>query len=166
MMWPPSVRWCRCQRRSGQFARTAFHATRLALTSQAQLTLLYDGGCPLCVREVRFLRQRNQRGFLRFVDVDSEDYTPDAWAGITYRQAMARIHAIRADGTVLTDVSVFREAYRLIGLGWIYAPTTWPLLGALVDRVYKVWASQRLRLTGRADLETLCSERCRVRSIP
>ena len=46
--------------------------------------------------------------------------------GIGYREAMGRIHAVAADGTVLQDVAVFREAYRLIGLGWLYAPTRWP----------------------------------------
>jgi predicted DCC family thiol-disulfide oxidoreductase YuxK len=70
---------------------------------------------------------------------------------------MARIHAIKADGTVLKDVAVFREAYQLVGLGWVYAPTTWPLLGPLVDRLYALWAKWRLAITGRDDLETLCA---------
>ena len=132
-------------------------------TSQAELTLLYDGGCPLCLREVTFLRRRDPKGRLQFVDVDAEEYAPELWSGISYRQAMARIHAIRADGTVLTDVAVFREAYRLIGLGWVYAPTTWPLLGGLIDRLYALWATHRLRLTGRSCLDQICAERCSVR---
>ena len=102
------------------------------MSRSPELTLLYDGGCPLCVREVTFLRRRDRLKAIRFVDVDASDYSPDAWSGISYRQAMARIHAIQSDGTVLTDVSVFREAYRLIGLGWVYAPTTWPLVGPVV----------------------------------
>ena len=73
---------------------------------------------------------------------------------------MARIHAIQADGTVLTDVAVFREAYRLIGLGWIYAPTTWPVLGEVVNAAYGVWARFRLRITGRQTLDQLCDQRC------
>ncbi|MGC6483804.1 MAG: thiol-disulfide oxidoreductase DCC family protein [Synechococcus sp.] len=135
-------------------------------THQAALTLLFDGACPLCVREVRFLRQRDRAGQIVFVDVNAQDYAPEQWGGIHYRQAMARIHAIRADGSVLTDVAVFREAYRLVGLGWLYAPTTWPLIGALVDRLYSFWASNRLRLTGRADLDTLCSKRCQLGAEP
>ena len=72
---------------------------------------------------------------------------------------MARIHAIRRDGTVLVNVDVFREAYRLIGLGWLYLPTTWPLVRPLVNRLYGLWAAKRLQWTGRADLDTLCSDR-------
>ena len=124
--------------------------------------MLYDGGCPLCLREVSFLRRRDQRGRLAFVDVDAPNYNPEAWGGISYRQAMARIHAIRSDGTVLMNVAVFREAYRLIGLGWLYAPTTWPLIQPLVNRLYDIWAGKRLQWTGRADLETLCTDRCRL----
>lgn len=124
------------------------------------LTLLYDGGCPLCVREVTFLRSRDRLGAIQFVDIDEQGYDPSAWGGITYRQAMARIHALRSDGTQLTDVAVFREAYRLVGLGWLYAPTSWPFIGPLINRVYGLWAGQRLRLTGRPDLDSLCG--CRT----
>ena len=136
--------------------------------SQAQLTLLFDGGCPLCVREVRFLERRDRVRRIRFVDIDAADYNPADHRGIGYREAMGRIHAIASDGTVLRDVAVFREAYCLIGLGWLYAPTRWPLIGAVVDRIYAVWASRRLQLTGRPDLDVLCADRgrCQLSSSP
>ena len=130
------------------------------MSTSPELTLLYDGGCPLCVREVTFLSRRDRQGSIRFVDVDAQDYDPEVWSGITYRQAMARIHAIQADGTVLIDVAVFREAYRLVGLGWLYAPTAWPGLATVVNRVYAFWAARRLKWTGRPDLDQLCESRC------
>ncbi len=120
------------------------------------LTLLYDGGCPLCLREVKFLKRRDRDGNLAFVDIDQDLYDPAQWEGITYKQAMTNIHAIRANGEVLKDVAVFREAYRHVGLGWIYAPTQWPLIGRLIDQIYALWAAQRLRITGRASLNELC----------
>jgi predicted DCC family thiol-disulfide oxidoreductase YuxK len=130
----------------------------------AQLTILYDGGCPLCVREVRFLEQRDRRLHpqaprLAFVDIDAADYQPAAHGGIGYREAMGRIHALEATGDVVKDVDVFRRAYQLIGLGWLYAPTGWPLLAPLVNALYAFWASVRLRITGRPSLEQLCSVR-------
>jgi predicted DCC family thiol-disulfide oxidoreductase YuxK len=136
------------------------------------LEILYDGACPLCLREVDALRRRDQRRHgdsprLAFVDIDAPGYDPGAHAGVTYRQAMGRIHAITAEGTVLRDVEVFRRAYGLIGLGWLYAPSRWPLLRPLVDQAYRLWAGWRLRLTGRPDLDTLCRERCGLnRSAP
>ncbi len=125
--------------------------------SEPSLTLLYDGACPLCLREVKFLKRRDLHGRLAFVDIDQHAYDPSQWQGISYRDAMARIHAIRADGEILKDVAVFREAYRCVGLGWIYAPTEWPLIGILINRFYALWASQRLRLTGRVSLDQLCN---------
>jgi predicted DCC family thiol-disulfide oxidoreductase YuxK len=124
------------------------------------LTLLCDGACPLCRREVEALRSRDQgTGRIFFVVIDAPDYDPAAHGGISYREAMGRIHAIGADGRVIVDVAAFREAYRLVGLGWLYAPTTWPLIKPVVDGIYGHWANWRLKITGRADLETLCAQR-------
>ncbi|MEX1315980.1 MAG: DUF393 domain-containing protein [Synechococcaceae cyanobacterium] len=135
-------------------------------SAEPQLRLLYDGACPLCLREVRVLRQRDRRCHphaprLEFVDIDDPAYDPAAHAGIDYRAAMGRIHGITAEGEVLRDLAVFRRAYGLTGLGWLYAPTSWPGLRQLADAAYGVWARWRLRLTGRPSLEQLCSDRCR-----
>ena len=140
----------------------------------ADLTLLYDGACPLCCREVELLRRRDQRHNgeqlrLAFVDIDAPDYDPAAHGGIGYAEAMGRIHALvgqsPGEGEVLRDVAVFRRAYALVGLGWLYAPSGWPLLNRLADGAYGLWAAWRLRLTGRQPLEALCRERegrCRI----
>lgn len=114
------------------------------MATTASLTLLYDGGCPLCLREVNFLRQRDERLHssstrIAFVDINDEHYRPEQHQGISYREAMGRIHAIQGNGTVLKDVAVFREAYRLIGLGWLYAPTAWPVIRPLADWAYGLW---------------------------
>jgi len=132
--------------------------------STTELTLLFDGGCPLCLREVRFLQRRDQRRHgtaprLAFVDIDATDYNPQAHQTISYREAMGRIHAIDSQGTVLRDVAVFRRAYALIGLGWLYAPSRWPLLAPLGNALYGAWARWRLAVTGRPSLDQLCRER-------
>ncbi len=127
----------------------------------AELTLLFDGACPLCVREVKTLRRRDaEQGRLAFVDVDDPAYDPAHHGGITYADAMGRMHALRADGAVIQDVEVFRQAYGLVWLGWLYAPTRWPLLRPLVDALYGLWARWRLAITGRPAMEVLCQGRC------
>ena len=124
--------------------------------AQTKLKILFDGGCPLCKQEVAFLRSRDRKKSILFVDIDSSDYKPELYSGITYRDAMKRIHAITSSGLVLTDIKVFKEAYGLVGLGWIYEPTTWPVLGTLVNYLYKIWSRFRLPLTNRASLNELC----------
>ena len=126
----------------------------------AKLTIFFDGGCPLCKREVDFLQSKNQKGYLRFIDIDSLDFSSDLLKyGITYRQAMERIHALKSDGSLIKDIKVFQEAYSLIGLGWIYAPTKLPFVDKFVDFIYGLWAKYRLKITFRPSIEKLCSER-------
>ncbi|HEY9879867.1 MAG TPA: DUF393 domain-containing protein [Leptolyngbyaceae cyanobacterium] len=128
--------------------------------SSWKIKLLYDGACPLCLHEVKFLQKRDAgRGLVTFVDVADDDYCPEDNGGIDFATAMGRIHAIRADGTVIKNVEVFRQIYEVLGMGWIYAITRWPLIGPLVDRLYDLWADWRLALTGRPTLQTLVSER-------
>ena len=135
-------------------------ANQAAMGGVPALTILYDGGCPLCLREVRFLQGRDRQAQrLAFVDIDAPTYDPGRYAGISYREAMGRIHAIDGDGTVLRDVAVFRRAYGSIGLGWLYAPTGWPLVGSLAEAFYRLWARLRLPVTGRPGLEQLCQAR-------
>jgi len=132
--------------------------------SQTKLIFLYDGACPLCKREVSFLRSRDSLACILFVDIDSPDYNPDLYSGISYREAMGRIHAITSSGEVLKGVQVFRQAYRLVGLGWVYAPTTWPVLGPWLDEAYRLWAGWRLSFTGRPSLDQLCRSRQQIDS--
>ena len=125
-----------------------------------KIKLLYDGECPLCLREVNFLQKRDAgRGKVAFVDIAANDYNPEENAGIDFETAMGRIHGILPDGTVIKNVEVFRRVYEALGMGWVYAITKLPVLGALANFIYGIWADLRLRLTGRPDLETVIKER-------
>lgn len=125
-----------------------------------QIKLLYDGECPLCVREVNFLRKRDAgRGKVTFVDIADDDYTPSSHGGVDFETAMGRIHAVLPDGTVIKNVEVFRRVYEILGMGWIYAATKLPVIGSIVDTLYAIWADWRLALTRRPDLATIMSDR-------
>lgn len=63
---------------------------------------------------------------------------------------MARIHGVLPGGELVEGVEVFRRAYAAVGLGWLLAPTRWPGLRRLADAGYRLFARNRLRLTGRA----------------
>jgi predicted DCC family thiol-disulfide oxidoreductase YuxK len=128
--------------------------------SDWQIKLLYDGQCPLCLREVNFLRKRDAgRGRVVFVDVADDHYQPADHGNIDFETAMGRIHALLPDGTTVKNVEVFRRTYEILGLGWVYAVTKLPLIGSLADWLYGLWADWRLRLTGRPDLATLVADK-------
>ncbi len=125
-----------------------------------KIKLLYDGECPLCVREVNFLTKKDAgRGIVKFVDISALDYDPKDNAKIDFTTAMGRIHGILPDGTVIKNVEVFRRVYEELGMGWVYAITKLPILGAIADWLYGIWADWRLKLTGRPDLEAIMTER-------
>ena len=125
-----------------------------------KIKLLFDGACPLCVREVNFLKRKDgDRGLIKFIDIAAEDYDPADNANIDFETAMGRIHAVLPNGEIVRDVEVFRQIYDILGIGWIYAVTKLPLVGRLADLLYGVWAEYRLLLTGRANLNTIVAQR-------
>jgi len=135
-------------------------STETATPPSWKIKLLYDGDCPLCLREVNFLQKRDAgRGLVAFVDIANDDYSPQENAGIDYETAMGRIHGILPNGTVIQNIAVFRQVYEVLGLGWVYAVTKLPVIGAIANKIYGIWADLRLRMTGRPDLETLVKER-------
>ncbi len=125
-----------------------------------KIKLLYDGECPLCVREVNFLTKRDAgRGLVAFVDIAADDYNPQANGGVDYKTAMGRIHAVLPDGTLVKNVEVFRRVYETLGMGWVYTVTKLPIISAIANFLYGIWAGLRLSLTGRPGLQTIVRER-------
>lgn len=120
------------------------------MTGSWQIRVLYDGECPLCTREIRFLQRRDRgRGLVLFEDIAAPSFDPAVY-GLDAQQVMARIHGVLPDGRVVEGLEVFRRVYAGVGLGWLVAPTRWPGLQPLADLVYRVFARNRLRWTGRA----------------
>ncbi|GAB4532744.1 MAG: DUF393 domain-containing protein [Pleurocapsa sp.] len=125
-----------------------------------KIKLLYDGECPLCVREVNFLLKKDAgRGIIKFVDIADLNYQAQENGGVDFATAMGRIHAVLPDGTVIKNVEVFRRVYEELGMGWIYAITKLPIIGAIADLLYNIWADWRLKITGRPDLPTIVTKR-------
>jgi predicted DCC family thiol-disulfide oxidoreductase YuxK len=123
------------------------------------LKLLYDGECPLCVREVRMLEKVNRKGRLAVEDIAVPGFDASQY-GRTFEQLMGSIHGVLPDGKLVTGMEVFRRAYAAVGLGWLVAPTGWPVLEPLFDRLYTIFARNRLRITGRSHV--CANGRCAV----
>ncbi len=119
------------------------------MTRDVDIRVLYDGDCPLCMREIRFLRARDTRGRIGFEDIAAPGFDPQRY-GLDQKTVMARIHGVLPDGRIVEGVEVFRRLYEAVGLGWLVAPTRWPGLRTAFDAAYRVFARNRLRLTGRA----------------
>jgi len=112
------------------------------------LEAYFDGACPLCVREVRLLRRMDRRGRVRFVDIAAPGFDAAA-VGIPWESLMDRIHARLPDGQIVEGVEVFRRVYGALGWPRAVALTRLPGLSQTLDLAYRLFARNRLRLTGR-----------------
>lgn len=126
--------------------------------SRTELTLLYDGLCPICRKEVAWLKRLNSEQKIAFQDINAADFNASQY-GISHQLLMAEIHALKANGQLIKGMPVFRALYQAVGLGWLLAPTGWPLLKPLFDWLYQYFAKHRGKLGSWLDGKKPC-ERC------
>jgi predicted DCC family thiol-disulfide oxidoreductase YuxK len=129
------------------------------------LSIYYDGECPLCLAEIHVLKSRNKLGLLEFVDVAAPQFDESAHQ-ITCKLALATMQGRLADGTQLEGIPVFAEAYKranLPTLAWLFS-RSW--LKPILNASYYLFAKYRngiskaigplmLRLSKRYAPETL-----------
>ena len=125
-----------------------------------KLTFLFDGGCPLCLRETTFLKRKDISNKIRFVDINTENYDPTLFNDISNSEAMSNLHGILDNGQIIRGLDVLAFSYQLIGLGWVYYPLKIQFLSPLLRLVYRYWAKYRLSITGRSSIQKICSNEC------
>ncbi|OQW79599.1 MAG: thiol-disulfide oxidoreductase [Proteobacteria bacterium ST_bin11] len=133
------------------------------MTTKPEFTLFYDGRCPICRREVAWLSSRNKLNRLGLQDIHAEDFSPELY-GKSVEDLMAEIHGVDGNGRLINGMPVFYAAYSAVGLGWLMAPTRWPLLKPLFDKLYAWFARHRLGLGAWLGTKTCQDERCSIRS--
>jgi predicted DCC family thiol-disulfide oxidoreductase YuxK len=112
-----------------------------------RISLLYDGACPICSREIALLQKLDRgKGRIRYEDISG--LGPEEQAhGLDRERLLSRIHGVLPGGKVIEGMEVFRCAYSAVGFGWLLAPTRWPLLRTVADAGYRWFARNRQRLT-------------------
>lgn len=108
------------------------------------LTLLYDGECPLCKREICMLKKRGT--VTDFVDITKKDFNNPK---VPYTDAMKEIHAIDAKGNLLVGIPAFAAVYARSQLLIISTLFRIPFIKYMITPLYTVFAKNRLWLTGR-----------------
>ncbi len=107
--------------------------------ARESLTVLYDGACPLCRREIAHaqgLARRQGDETLCFVDISAADASPMP-AG-ERAALLARFHVQRADGSRLTGAAAFVAMWRrLPGWRWVARIADLPGGLALMELGYR-----------------------------
>ncbi|MCV3765948.1 thiol-disulfide oxidoreductase DCC family protein [Rhizobium sp. TRM95796] len=74
-----------------------------------EVTVFFDGACPLCRREIALMRRLDRRGAIRFVDVSGDATT----CPIDQKALLARFHASE-DGRLFSGARAFAAMWRAI----------------------------------------------------
>ena len=127
---------------------------------QNKFTFLFDGGCPLCLKETRFLKKKDISNKIIFIDINNHSYNPLIYQNISYSEAMSNLHGILENGDIIKGLDVLAYSYNLVGLGWVYYPLKIEFLAPLLRLLYQYWAKYRLKITGRSNIEKLCTSEC------
>ncbi len=80
------------------------------LAEPIRTLIFYDGGCPLCNREVAHYRRLDRNGRIDWIDIHAN---PRAVAsiGVKYEEAMARLHVRDRAGKVQTGIWAFAAVW-------------------------------------------------------
>lgn len=106
----------------------------------AQVTVWYDGACPLCAREIGLMRRLDRRGAIAFIDVAP----PEAACPLDRETLLARFHAQERGRPVVSGAAAFAAMWRAIprlrplGLAAAWPPALW-----LLERFYRLWLKAR-----------------------
>ncbi len=107
-----------------------------------KLTMFYDGQCPLCQAEIQFLSSRNHAELLSFVDIHSQQYSPEK-VGVSCSQALAAMYALYDDGELISGIDVFSAAYARANLPFLAWLFSLPILQPILRRGYHFFAKHR-----------------------
>lgn len=106
------------------------------------LTVLYDGACPLCRREIGVYRGLRSDTPVCFADVS--DAAVSLPAGTTRQQLLARFHVQRREGELLSGAQAFLALWAVLP-GWRWLALAGRLPGAawLMERAYRLFLRGR-----------------------
>jgi predicted DCC family thiol-disulfide oxidoreductase YuxK len=104
--------------------------------------LFYDGECPICRREVAWLKRHDRLGNLELENISAVGFDPARY-GLTRDEVVRVLHGVKPDGVVVRGMDAVREAYRAVGWGWLLSPTRLPGLKSLSDLLYGLFARNR-----------------------
>ncbi len=113
-----------------------------ASTAAPPLTVLYDGACPLCRREIGVYRGLQARTPVCFADVN--DTALPLPMGTTRAQLLARFHVRHPDGRLLSGAQAFLALWAVLP-GWRWLALCGRLPGApwAMEHAYRLFLHWR-----------------------
>lgn len=112
------------------------------MSDPVKVEVWYDGGCPLCQREIALMRLLDRRGRIRFTDLTD----PAIGCPVDRAVLLQRFHA-REAGVLLSGAAAFAAMWRAVPLLWPLGQLArFPLIGHLLEWGYVRFLRIRPRL--------------------
>ncbi|WP_224798265.1 thiol-disulfide oxidoreductase DCC family protein [Idiomarina abyssalis] len=112
----------------------------------SELIIFFDGGCPLCVKEMRHLKRLDKEGRIQFENVNEPDFS-QRYPQVDVAKANQYLHGQVSSGDMIYGLDVTHEAWSLVGKGWMIAPLRWPVIRWFADKTYLFFARNRNRIS-------------------
>lgn len=114
--------------------------------SGAEVTVYFDGSCPLCTAEIRHYASCAGGDKLCFVDVSEED--ADLGPDLAADAAMRRFHVRTSDGTLSSGARGFVAVWRTLpGWRWAARIASLPGVTAMLEVGYRLFLPIRPALS-------------------
>ena len=108
--------------------------------------MLFDGSCPMCAREVAFLRTLKHAQRVNFADITAPAFSPLPFTDKPLAALLDEIHVHDAStGVMHTRVDAFRKLYGTLGYPFLEFTRAWPF-SAAAEAAYSFIARHKHRL--------------------
>lgn len=105
--------------------------------------VFFDGGCPLCRREITHYQGLDTAALIEWVDIHAQPAALQPY-NLSPATAMQRMHLRETDGRVVTGAYAFAALWRRLPYyRWLAALASVPGVLPLLDRLYSVFARWR-----------------------
>lgn len=119
--------------------------SKIINTACAKTVVFYDGGCPLCSREIKHYMQLNTVGRIEWTDITLDRTLINA-LNVSFQQAMQRLHVLDRTGVLVDGARAFLAIwaelprYRIL-TRLIYGCRAVPIL----EKAYSFFAVRRYK---------------------
>lgn len=123
------------------------HLRQQTETEWQNMTVYFDGACPLCAREIAVYRRCRGADRIRWIDVAvaPAEALPK---GLTRDQVLARFHVRDEHGRIASGAAAFAVLWSALPafglLGWMVRR---PIMTALLERLYVTFLKHRPRIS-------------------
>jgi predicted DCC family thiol-disulfide oxidoreductase YuxK len=125
-----------------------------------ELTIFYDGGCPLCAAEISHIQRLDTDKKMAFEDIYAPHFSK-RFPHIDQQQADLILHGEWKNGGMIYGLDVTYHSWALVGKGHWVAVFRWPFFKQVANIGYRFFARYRHRISAFVTGKPRC-ERCDI----